>query len=112
MAELVNEAICAMSSNSEQTLDHIVIKEIIYSKQKKKKMSKTSMKMSKTSPAAAGLNPFAGHFPFGVPALNHFEMSQQVFHTFVINDQLDPKIWPSKAQTSVKDFSSKHIAVT
>ena len=30
----------------------------------------------------------------------------------MINDQLDPKIWPSKAQTSVKDFSSKHIAVT
>ena len=28
----------------------------------------------------------------------------------MINDQLDPKIWPSKAQTSVKDFSSKHIA--
>ena len=25
----------------------------------------------------------------------------------MINDQLDPKIWPSKAQRSVKDFSSK-----
>ena len=68
--------------------------------------------MSKTSPAAAGPNPFAAHFLFPVPALNHFKMSEQVFHTFVINDQLDPKIWPSKAQTSVKDFSSKHVPVT
>ena len=30
----------------------------------------------------------------------------------MINDQLDPKIWPSKAQRSVKDFSSEHIPVT
>ena len=56
------------------------------------------------TPAAAGPNPFAGHFPFPVPALNHYEMSEQVFHTFMINDLLDPKIWPSKAQTSGKSY--------
>ena len=68
--------------------------------------------MSKTSPAAAGPNPFAVHFLFPAPALTHFKMSKQVFHTFMINDQLDPEIWPSKAQTSFKDFASKHVAVT
>ena len=68
--------------------------------------------MVKITPAAAGPNPFAVHFPFRVPALNHFKMSKQVFHAFMINDQLDPKIWPSKAQRSVKDFSSKHVPVT
>ena len=66
----------------------------------------------KITPAAAGPNPFAGRFPFPVPALNHFKMSKQVFHAFMINDQLDPKIWPSKAQRSVKDLSSKHVPVT
>ena len=61
---------------------------------------------------AAGPNPFAGHFPFPAPELSHSKESEQVFHIFMINDQLDPKIWPSKAQRSVKDFSSKHVAVT
>ena len=68
--------------------------------------------MVQITPAAAGPNPFAGPFLFPVPALIHFKVSKQVFHAFVINDQLDPKIWPSKAQTSVKDFSSEHIPVT
>ena len=34
-------------------------------------------------------------------------MSEQVFHPFMINDLLDPKIWPSKAQTSVKNYYLK-----
>ena len=58
--------------------------------------------MVQITPAAAGPNPFAGHFPFPVPALNNFQMSKQVFYTFMINDQLNPKIWPSKAQTISK----------
>ena len=95
MAELVHKAVCWTSSKFEsmkiiRSFDHMV----------------------KITPAAAGPNPFAGHFLFQVPALNHFKMSKQVFHTFMINDQLDPKIWPSKAQRSVKDFSSEHIPVT
>ena len=40
----------------------------------------------KITPAAAGPNPFAGHFPFPVPALNHFRISEQVFYNFMIND--------------------------
>ena len=56
---------------------------------------------------AAGPNPFAGHIPFPAPELNHLKEPKQVFHAFMINDQLDPMIWPSKAQTSVKNYYLK-----
>ena len=79
-----------------------------------KKNKKTFNQNVKTSPAAAGPNPFAGHFLFPVPALNHFKMSAKVFHTFMINDQLNTKIWPSKAQTisKITTIIQKHSSHT
>ena len=57
---------------------------------------------------AAGPNPFAAHIPFPAPELNHLKEPKQVFHAFMINDQPDTKIWPSKAQTSVKNYDLKN----
>ena len=73
------------------------------------KISRSFDHMVKITPAAAGPNPFAVYVPFRVPALNHFQMSEQVFHTFMINDQLDPMIWPSKAQTSEQNYHLKTV---
>ena len=64
--------------------------------------------MVQITPAAARPNPFAGHFPFPAPELNHLKEPKQVFHIFMINDQPDTKIWPSKAQTSVKNYYLKN----
>ena len=64
--------------------------------------------MVQITPAAARPNPFAGHFPFPAPELNHFKRAKASLPHFHDQWSTDTKIWPSKAQTSVKNYYLKN----